>query len=75
MGSMKLTLYKHRGDSEARPGWASFGKGWKHIASQDTIAWSHLDTADISQNTTFANGYEFIDSETFCFLAIDKPNK
>lgn len=47
----------------------------KPIAFQGRIALSHPGIAGIGQNATFVDGYEFIDSETLCILAIDKPNK
>ena len=47
----------------------------KPIAFQGKIFLSHLAIADISQNTTFVESYEFTENETLCILTVDKPNK
>jgi len=48
----------------------------KPIAFQGKIAVSHLGIADISQNATFVEGYEFIDNETYAsLLSISPTNK
>ena len=53
------------GDSEAQPGWASLGKGWKHIAFQGKIALGHWAQLTLTRMLILSRGLNLQWSFTF----------